>query len=511
MEARLFYGAVGGFCAGVAAALLWVPGFEAALWLSAAALAAALCWRACHTRQARYWLVGSVVCLAAAAGAFRVGIMHVPAPPPTGDVFQGTVVREPDRREATQHLTLALHSHEAKVLVYTEPYRAIEYGDVVRVQGELATPEAFATPLGRTFHYPEYLLSKGIAYVMYYPTMEVVDERAANPLLGYLYTFKQQFLRGVNAALPEPAAGLGAGLLLGEKRALGEEWEQIFRDTGIIHIVVLSGYNVMLVISFVTLCVARIAGVRVQVWVSLLAIVLFVLLVGPSPTVVRAALMASLLLIACAVGATYLVLRALCAAAVLMLAHTPLLLLFDPGFQLSFLATAGLIFFVPILYQHLSWVPRAYGARALCAATIAAQLAVLPLLAYQIGHVSVVSVFVNVLVLPAVPVAMLLTALTGAAAFASGTLASLVALPAYAVLHYILTTAALFAQAPFAAATLPSVPWWSLLLGYGALGALCFAHYRTHTTEAAIGRWCIEAEESCAVAQGEEQPRVVST
>ncbi|MCB9810775.1 ComEC/Rec2 family competence protein, partial [Candidatus Nomurabacteria bacterium] len=249
--------------------------------------------------------------------------------------------------------------------------------------------------------------------------VEVVDHDKGNLVISKLLNFKSAFMDNLEKVIAEPAVGLGEGLLLGVKQALGDELEEAFRKTGIIHIVVLSGYNIMLVVAFVMLVLGYFLSRRWRTVFGILAIISFALLVGLSATVVRASIMASLLLIAQATGRIYLVLRALLVAGFIMLLFNPLLLVYDVGFQLSFMATLGLILLTPQLERLFTKIPNLAGARMFLTATIATQIAVLPLLLYQIGQFSVVSVLVNLLVLPMVPVAMLLTFITGMLGFVS--------------------------------------------------------------------------------------------
>jgi competence protein ComEC len=200
--------------------------------------------------------------------------------------------------------------------------------------------------------------------------------------------------------------------------------------------------------------------------------VLFALLVGLGATVVRASVMASLLLIMGFTGHVYIVQRGLFLAGVLMLIWNPYLLAFDIGFQLSFLATFGLILLSSYLAEWLAMVPSFIGIREFLIATLATQLFVLPLLLYQMGEFSVVSVIVNVLVLPMVPVAMLLTFLVGMISFISTSLALPFAYAAYLSLSYIIMIAEWFGSLPFAAFSVPPFNFWFVPLGYAAIGWL---------------------------------------
>lgn len=408
----------------------------------------------------------------------------------------GAIMREPDTRATTQHLTVTTNAGE-RVLAITDPYQSFSYGDVVTLRGELTAPEPFETELGRTFNYPGYLRAQGIAYMMLYPEVETVGARGS-AFLSHLFIFKAQFMTALERVLPEPAAGLGEGLLLGEKKALGETREEVFRETGIIHIVVLSGYNVMLVVAFVMYGLIYFFGVRVRAVVGIAAITVFALLVGPSPTVLRASVMASLLLLANATGQTYVVLRALVCAGVVMILINPYLLSFDTGFQLSFLATAGLILLAPRMIEWFQFVPAFLGAREFLVATLATQIFVLPLLLYQIGEFSVVAVVVNVLVLPMVALSMLGTALTGAAAMVSTALGEVLAYPTYATLMYIILLAEWFAALPFASFVVPAFPFWGVVISYSVLGLIAWrlSHKSKDTIDRDVKQWTLVSEDS---------------
>lgn len=182
--------------------------------------------------------------------------------------------------------------------------------------------------------------------------------------------------------------------------------------------------------------------------------------------------MASLLLVMGLTGRIYLVLRGLFLAGLLMIIWNPYSLAFDIGFQLSFLATLGLILLSPYLSKQLTLVPNFIGIREFLVATLATQLFVLPLLLYQIGEFSVVAVIVNVVVLPMVPVAMTLTFLAGLIGFVSTTLALPFAYAAHLSLSYIITVAKWFGALPFASFTVPAFSVWFVPLGYIAIAVL---------------------------------------
>lgn len=395
-------------------------------------------------------------------------------------ILEGVVVREPDVREKATLLTIRPYGMKELVLVTLDRFTTYEYGERIEIKGVLEKPDAFETDTGRTFEYGGYLKARGIHHIISYGSAEIHGEGEGNRIIEGLLRIKHAFMNGLERVLNEPAAGLGEGLLLGSKRALGDELEQSFRDTGIIHIVVLSGYNIFLIVTFVMLLFARVVSRTIASMVVVIVIVLFAFLVGLSASVVRASLMAILLIIANMSGRTYDIMRALGLVFIGMLLVNPYLIAYDPGFVLSFLATFGLIVIGPFLEKKLSFVPAFLEMRTLVSATLATQCIVLPYLLYQMGSVSVVAVVVNILVLPAVPLAMLLTFLTGMSAFIYEPIGILIGFVTGGILDYIVWVARIFQKFPFATITVPEFPLVALVAVY-VIGGFIFLHTRIPT------------------------------
>ncbi len=484
MSIKIFYVSIITFLLGVFVATFAPLSLPTLAWITLLAVVCALFWwRSTLATEMTGWLFLSVTLVFFGLGALRLEVAswnfgHSPLETAVGEkvTLVGVVSKEPDRRENSTRLFV--QTKDDLVLVSTDRYQSVTYGDEVRVEGKLEKPESFATEFGRTFNYPGYLLAKGVEYQISFATVEVTDTGKGNFLVTHLLNFKFAFMDRIELLIPEPAVGLGEGLLLGVKQALGDELETAFRKTGIIHIVVLSGYNIMLVVVFVMYILGKFFSVRPRVVMGILAIVSFALLVGLSATVVRASIMAILLLLAQAFGRIYLVLRGLLVAGMIMVLFNPYILVYDVGFQLSFLATLGLILVAPHLENVFTKVPSKVGIRMFLVATLATQIAVLPLLLYQIGEFSVVAVLVNILVLPMVPVAMLLTFLSGMVAFVSIGLASPLAYLAYWSLAYINNVALWFADIPWAAFVVPAFPFYIVPLVYAAMGYLLWRFYK---------------------------------
>ena len=363
----------------------------------------------------------------------------------------GVVIEDPDVREKTQLLTVK--TDVGTVLVRTDPFIDVQYGDSVRVTGTVEVPEAFETDTGRTFNYPMYLRAHGMTHIMSSAEVEVIAHEKGNVITAALLSVKHWFLRGVERVLPEPESALLAGLLVGEKRGLGERLTDLFRRAGVIHIVVLSGYNVALVINFILLGATFIFSRRVSLIVAGVFALAFMVMTGASETAVRATLMALVVLVAKALHRPADGLRILLIVAAGMALYNPYLVLFDLSYQLSMLATLGLILFSSRIEPYLLWL-KSKTLMEIVSTTLATQITVLPLLIYAVGQVSVVSLLANILVLIVVPWAML----SGFVAGLLGTISAPFAFPfaavAYGFLFYIIKVSSFLGSRAFGAFTL---------------------------------------------------------
>lgn len=461
----IFRMSVIGICIGIALRTVFELSIFETLFVLVMAFACALFWRKSNTAAARsFFVAASVLQLSCALGMMRMeaavlneyaSTLHAHVGQQM--VLEGVIIAPPELREKNQHLIV--ETEDTKVLVLADRFARFAYGDAVTVEGTISLPEAFETDIGRVFDYRGYLRARGIEYSIAYAEVTVEAHARANPVFAHLYALKDSFMGQITQYLGPPHSGLGVGLLLGVKQALGDELELAFRKAGIMHIVVLSGYNIMLVIVFVMYVLSFFFPFRIRLLLGMLAIAAFAVLVGPTATVLRASLMASLLLLATLTGRTYAVIQALLATGLAMLLINPYLLVHDVGFQFSFIATLGLIVLSPVIERHARFMPEAFGLRGFLVTTIAAQVFVTPILLYQIGEFSLVAVLVNLLVLPMVPVAMLLTFAVGVLAYVAPALAAFVAFFAHQSLAYIIGVAQWFASLPFSTITIPPFPF----------------------------------------------------
>lgn len=521
MNGFLLYIGCFGFAVGIFFRTLFAYGFPFIAWGLVVCFALALIWRRkSSTFSAPFLLLAIMFLFLFLLGSLRVEIASLLSPVSAFETVVGTtvslegvVVREPDVRERMQNLTVEVNGE--LLLVRADKYMDVSYGDKVSVEGKLEVPETFETDLGRTFNYPGLLEVRGIYYVISFADVSVLAQGEGNRVISTLLKFKHVFIERIETAIPHPYAGLAEGLLLGVKQRLGETLEDAFRTTGIMHIVVLSGYNMMLIITFTSFFLAFIFPQRVEIICGAVLIVAFACLVGLGASVLRASAMALLILLARATGRTYDVVRALALVGVCMLILNPLLLVYDVGFQLSFVATLGLILLSPHVSRYATFMPQIFGLREFLITTVAVQIFVTPILLYQIGSFSIVAVLVNVLVLPMVPVAMLFTFLTGLASFVHSSLALLLGYFAYVALAYIIFIAETFARIPLAEITVPAFPFYIVVLVYALLSFLIHKYasflerVSTHqegVETTSVSSWTIVEEAEIASETPESKP-----
>lgn len=379
-------------------------------------------------------------------------------------VMRGIVEEEPERTASVQRLTVKTESVEGgdvnppfRALITLRRYPTYALGDELKIEGRFEQPESEGD-----FDYAAYLARRNIFVAVRYPLVEQLGTGRGSFFFRALAGIKHSFERNIDAVLPEPHAAFLKGLTLGERESLPPELVEQFRRTGTSHIVALSGYNITLVGRFfTTVLLGLTVPFQVTFWIATSAIILFVLLTGASASVVRAGIMGVLLLVAEKEGRMYQMRNALTFAAAGMIFHNPYVLRFDAGFQLSFLATLGLVYLAPHvarlsrldgpLFNPESQRQRLLPVRRTLVETLSAQLAVLPLLIYLFGQVSVISPVTNILVLLAVPYAMTAGFIAGGLGFLSYFLSQAAGWINWILLEYILRVIELFARLPLAA------------------------------------------------------------
>lgn len=470
----LFFTGVAGFTGGIFLRSFFDVGLSGAGLVALIGVALLALTRGVNIRSARILSAIFLIAFSLGSARFEMSEMNLSAARASLAQFENThialvgeVVKEPDVRAARTLFTV-LTPQGVRVLIYAPARTEVSYGDVIQTGGILKQPESFSSGTDRVFDYEGYLSKDGVVYTLTAEDVRVIDEGKGNKIVAVLLSVKHLFLSGAGRVFPEPDAGLLAGIVWGEKHGVSEGLSQDFRNSGLIHVIVLSGYNMTIVAVFIMWIFGRFKP-RIRFSLGIAAIILFAIAAGGGATVFRAAIMAVIAFLAKASGRPNAIAVSLMLAAFLMLLANPRVLVYDPSFQLSFLATLGLIYISPLLEQRILFVPRALGIREVTAATIGTQIAVLPLILYMMGTLSLVSVPANILALPLIPAVMFI----GMAGAVAGLIGHVIALPFVFVAHTLITIvigiAHFFGNLPLATIAVPVFSPFVLFAVYAAL------------------------------------------
>lgn len=340
---------------------------------------------------------------------------------------------------------------------------------------ELGRPENFDP----AFDYRSYLAGQGVGYLCPKANAFALVQAEASWWRHALHRIRMTVEETLRQALPEPEAGLALGLTLGGNDYLSREMKDIFARTGLSHIVAVSGFNMTVLVQF-ALVVGLLSGLwrRHALLVSAVLIVLFLLLIGAPASALRAALMTGAAFLAYFFGRLPTSTNALLLAAALMLSFNPLLLRFDVGFQLSFLATLALIVGGPLIETLLplgTWWGKAL---AIPLYTFIIELFTFPVLFGTFGQASLIAPLTNFLVLPLVPVAMILALLSLPILFLAPAVANLVSFPLWLLLALQTRIAEWFDRLPFGLFRYDDISLGLVVAWYSALVLICFVFHR---------------------------------
>lgn len=360
-----------------------------------------------------------------------------------------------------------------RILVRTESWPIHSLGTPLVVSGLLELPWE-----GDGFDYRSYLKKNGVRTVLNRPMVEPLSEvhiplwrRVGLEIRRSLVQVRDLMQEGVQRSVPEPAGAYLNGILLGVRDDIPADLEESFSRTGTTHVLAISGYNVAIIAEgFLLLCL-RITQRKKAVWIAIVGIAAFALLTGAEASVVRAAIMGSLILIAQAWGRKVNVLMLVLLAAAAMTMVNPYLIRHDVGFQLSFAAVLGLVYLSPLLERF--W--RAPGSLKegwyIATATVAANTATLPLILYHFGTLPIYSLPANMMILPVVPFAMAWGAFASLVSLIAPVASGIIGIPAWALATWQLSVVRVFGDLPGATVDI-HLPFVAVVIAYGTLIAI---------------------------------------
>lgn len=357
----------------------------------------------------------------------------------------GVVWERVDQTGTRQRVRVRMPDLPGLVQVEVGPYPRLQVGDRVHTSCTLQPIRDLAVEV---FRYDRYLAKERV--------YAVCRGRGTPRIVGVTSSWRRTFAtmrdgvaHRIQTHIPEPHASLLIGLLYGARSTLPDEVREAFRRTGTMHIVAVSGFNVMIVSKVLLLVLTATILRRQQAFLLVLfGVVCFVVFAGADAAVVRAGVMGGLTLVASHIGRPRVSSTLLLVAASIMVAFQPRILLDDVGFQLSFAASLGLLYLGPRIQRFCVFVPRTFGLRGIFAETLAATCATMPISLWQFKTLSWVAPVANLFVVPWILWAMMLGVFGYLATFLSDTLATWAFVPATLVLETMLVFVRIFAPLP---------------------------------------------------------------
>jgi competence protein ComEC len=286
---------------------------------------------------------------------------------------------------------------EIEILTFNFP--TYHYGDVLKIKGQIQKNKNFnENPIS------------------VFPKITYLKSSPDSKFLFNLFKIKEYFLKQYKNYLGFKESALMSGIILGDRSGFSKEFKENMNNSGVTHIVALSGYNISILVIVLSLSFGFIFGRKLNFFLVLITILGFVLMTGAEASVVRAAIMASFFLLAERIGRIYSFWHSVLLTAALMVLFNPKILVYDLGFQLSFLSLLGMTYFKPVFDKifkfykdnqgFLSWKDN-------LSTTLGAQFAVLPLIFFNFKTFSIFSPLANILILTFIPITMFFGFLLG--------------------------------------------------------------------------------------------------
>jgi len=384
-------------------------------------------------------------------------------------VLAGFISDNPDIKEKSANFIFKTGQNE-KILVTASKYPEYNYGDKLEIKGKLTEP-----PIFEVFNYQDYLRKERIYFVMNWPEIKRLEGNRGNLLFRTIFSFKKRFEKTAQRFIPPPQEGILEALVFGNENNIPKALKDKLNFTGTRHIAAVSGMNITIIASMILSLLLGLGFWRKQAFlISLFLIFLYILMIGSPASAVRAGIMAGLLMTAQYFGRMSTASRAVVFAATLMIFLNPFVLRYDVGFQLSFLAILGMVYFYPFFNGFLQFIPERFSARSAISMTLSAQIFTFPILLYNFGRISLISPFSNILIVPLLAPTTVLIFVFGLASIIFPFLGTVLSWPVWFLAAYIIAVVNLFSKVPFASLSF-HLHWFWLAIFYLFLGYI--AHH----------------------------------
>lgn len=377
--------------------------------------------------------------------------------------FKGVISEEIENRGDRSRIIISGidEFEEEKLLIFIRNHSSYQYGDILEVRGIIQSPKPFDD-----FDYPGYLAKDGIYLTIINPEITLIGNRVSykNTILKY----KERARSFLNQGLPYIHSSIVSAMLLGDKWAIPNNWKEKMSNTGTRHIVAVSGLHIA-VMAAIAVAFSKIIGLygKKSLFFIITVVFLFILITGFQPSAIRAGIMGLSLIVASFFGRINNSLRVILITAALMLSLNPILLRYDIGFQLSFLAVIGIVLFSSLLQDKMRFLPAII--RDVLAMSLSAYIFTFPLLIYYFGNISLVFPITNILIVPVLYIVMILGILFIFLSFFSSTLALVALFPLWLFVSWIIAVIQFFSKIGWSSMLIEWTNSLSITIFYGAV------------------------------------------
>lgn len=393
--------------------------------------------------------------------------------------LEGTVIRAPEYRQDSVEYVLQVEkiyinnqemAGSGRVLLRLNGTPGwITYGDVLRVRGFLRLPLTTGNP--GAFNYGEFLKRRGIVATIYTGDDSITKLEDSTPgPMGLAVHLREKMMALARDTLSPVHAAMLNGMMFGARGEIPKELQEAFSESGLAHVLCVSGLHVGLILGGLLIITGALGISKLRVPLLLAPLLIFyAAMTGFGPAVVRAVIMALLLIWAHYLGRERDWPTTMAFAALVILLVNPLQL-YEVGFQLSFVATWGILYLVPFLKKKLEPVAFLPGwVSSVLLVTVAAQLATLPIIIEYFNLVSFVSILANVLVVPALGIILFMGFIVGLVGLVTPLLAEYLNLGTGVLLFILEWLIFRLREIPGASYYMASWPWWGVFFWYSGL------------------------------------------
>ena len=392
---------------------------------------------------------------------------------------RGFIASEPDVKEAKVSYIVNVveirsngefQKTKGKLLltsVLNENSSLLDYGREVEFAGQLNLPMGVRNPGG--FDYRRYLSQKGVSAVVFSLKITTGEGWRSSFLIDTGHMLRMKIVGVIEKSLPRQQAGLLNGVLIGYREGLTKDVQAAFSNAGLAHIMAVSGANVAFLV-FPLIFIFKKLRVRQNISCILIIafLILFIYITGFEPSVLRAVIMGIIMLLGKMLMREGDVYTTVSFAAILLLLCSPYML-FNIGFQLSFAATLSLALMHKRMKGLLSFKYLPAAVVDVLAATISAQLGVLPITLYYFNKLSVISLLSNLLVVPLMEVITILGTVMAVLGQLSIIFSQIVGYVNCVFLSFVLYVTGISASLPFATVRIVTPSIALVLIYYLAL------------------------------------------